>query len=87
MLSVFGDINCNKRGQTPGIVTGTQIQKFCNTEENTCNCNLFVGFVHFDHGRLLLGSSHKVMMLFPRHICVSSHLSFRLYKNFRYSAA
>ena len=45
MLSVFINIDCNKRGQTSGLVARAQIQTNCNLEKNVF-CIWVLDFVY-----------------------------------------
>ena len=47
MWSVFADFVCNKRGQAPRPVVGSERSTTCNNEANVSFCDKLLGHVKF----------------------------------------
>ena len=78
MFSVFGDINCNNRGQTSRSVAEVQIQTSCNFKASKSYYDSFLGCDPCLYNNVLLELRSDLMVQLYSYISLSSHLNFLL---------
>ena len=82
VFSFFVYIDCHKRGQTSRPVAWAQIQTTCNFKANICDCNCFLGCLHFLLHNVVMELPNILMVWLYSYTTVSSNFDLILHKDF-----